>query len=196
MGLAVVAVAALAAATGRPRILEAFIALAFVLGLGLVSGALERPARRPRPVRTTADPALAAAVGERLRQLDQLEHRRVDLGDPWPTLVIGPTGVAVLAPAGPDDADVVRRLRTTAAEVDHLLAGTDASALPVRAVLVTAGTAGGATVVHDVDAEVERVSLDALLDHLARGPLTSMTCVREAHGRLAGSLAPDLRPVR
>lgn len=185
LGLAVIG-------TERVWVFEAAAGLGMLFGLGLASGALDRVPRKPPTVGTAthATPALRAAVSSRLSHLDPLENRRLELGDPWPSLVVGPTGVAVVAPASSGHGEVTARLTRVADEVERRLAGTSAVRLPVRPLLVVEANHAARS---DVVGEVPRVTIDHLLETLARGPLAPMSAVSTAYGRLAGDLAPDLR---
>ena len=190
---ALVAVSVVASVTGRPWVFEALAGLGLLAGLGVACGAFDRRPARSAAAREgqPATPTLRAAVDERLGTLDRLEHRRLDLGAPWPSVVIGPTGVAVIAPASVAHGLVVRRLAAVVAEVRGSLAGTAGGVLPVRGLLVMDRPEVD-RVVDLADEPVSRITADQLLDTLARGTLTRMTVVEEAYGRLAGTLAPDL----
>lgn len=195
--LAVAAAAAVLAlvASQRPWVFETTVGLGALAGLGLATGALDHLPRRhggPRVVDHT-DPALRTALWDRLATLDPLEHRRLELGDPWPSLVVGPTGVSVVAPASLAHAHVAAQLRTVAVQVEHELAGTAAARLPVRALLVVDRDGGAPR--GDRPALVDgvpRVEVDTLLDVLARGTLAPLSVIESAHRRLAAHLVNEL----
>lgn len=195
IGAAVVLIGGLAAAlvTGRAWIFEAIVGLVLLTGIGLACGALDRrQPRRDAPTTVAADssPELRAALEVRLACLDPLEHRRLDLGDPWPSVVVGPTGVAVVAPASAAHRTVARRLQVVVEQIEVRLAGVTAGPLPVRGLVVVDHHDRG--MIDLDDGPVRYVAVTDLLDHLARGPLVAMATVAAVHARLAGDLAPDL----
>ena len=210
---------ALAAAAGlaivgsrRTWVFETTAVLAALAGFALAAGVFDRlPGRQRTTTVDHADPALRAALARRLASLDAVEHRRVELGDPWPNLVVGPTGVSVVAPASTAHAQVAGRLLTVADEVQRALSDTVAADLPVRALLVVApgDTGTHAATDHATDTEtdmaqggdhladgppgVRRIEVDAVLETLARGRLAPLGTIATAYGRLAGRLTMDLR---
>jgi hypothetical protein len=179
-------------ATSALWMFQLLAATGVLVGVVVALGALDPPSRWRRPRHLpVASPELADDVRRRLEELDPVEHRQLDLGRPWPTVVVGPTGIAVVAVADLADAATVRRLRTLVEEVRGLVEVPDAPTIPTVGVLVRPG----ATPARDPEATVLEVAPGELVATLARGPLLPMTAVVWAFTTLAGDLAPDLRLV-
>lgn len=190
-------VLAVQVATGVEGASEALMVLLVMIGALLVIGA-----RRERHQRVDADRAIAAGTSAAIDALDRVEHRRLELGMPWPQLVVGPTGVSIVdlcpgigAPdlatvgvhAGPQRRTCVR-CATAAAAADRarqLLAGVeDGRLVPVR---VLAVVPPGTPICRDAGIEdaLDVVPADRLPDMLARGPVLPMALVDRAFTRLA-----------
>lgn len=199
-GVVIVACAAVVVSTtiiaagvgaGSPWVFEVLAITGLLVGLGVAFGVLDRGPSAPLR-RRYADPTpeLSATVEAQLRALDPVEHRRLDLGAPWPTVVIGPTGVTVVAVASQVDVTSERRLRDVLHQVRGLThARIDERTVEVRALLVVPDhlvplTRGG---------EVQAVPVGELSDAVARGPLLPMATVTALFDRLSGQLAPDLQ---
>jgi 8-oxo-dGTP pyrophosphatase MutT (NUDIX family) len=155
------------------------------------------------PDRSTALQTAAA-----LTRLDGIEHRVMELGEPWPQLVVGPTGATVLDVCridGPVEvvADGVRdgirevscgrcdaaALAATAVRETFEQAGL---AVPVRTVTVMpSGTS--IVVAADAPCDVVVITIEDLGDVLARGPVLPMTTVDAAFARAARTLTTDAR---
>lgn len=187
--------------SGSFWVFELLAATGLLVGLGAAFGAFDRgPLRRVRSARRRrrsatgepqVDPALSASVEAQLATLDAVEHRRLDLGAPWPTVVVGPTGVTVVDVAGRVSGDTVARLRDVVVEV-HRLTRTHAAGgrpIAVRALLVVPDHEVAPTVAQDVTA----VAVADLAGALARGPIVPMATVTALFARLSGQLAPDLQ---
>jgi hypothetical protein len=146
------------------------------------------------------DGRTAALAEHVLSSLDGIEHRRVELGAPWPQLSVGPTGVVVVdvcALEGPValDARGIRRRddrrwccrcdtalgASTAAR--RALAPTDLD-VPVRTIAVVA-TGTSVTIARDAPEEVSLVTVDRLADELARGPVLPMAVVEASFAVLS-----------
>lgn len=140
---------------------------------------------------------LATAAEAQLDRLDLLERRILSLGDPWPQVVVGPTGVFVVA-LGADGSGVT--LGDEAVATDHAGLGTlvaavrrrlgtpaepDQDRLPVRGVRVVDDAAASAADPAS-DPDIEWVPVDGLAAHLADGPVSSMAAVERATRRLSG----------
>ncbi|HSK23462.1 MAG TPA: hypothetical protein VK906_09815 [Egicoccus sp.] len=185
------------AVTGVEGATEALLVLLVLMGALLLAGA-----RRDRRHEVAADRSIAAGTAAAIDALDRVEHRRLELGTPWPQLVVGPTGVSIvemcpsvgplhLTPAGVQT--VARRqacercaaARSAADRARQLLAGIeDGRRIPVR---VLAVVAPGTPVSRDPEADdlVDAVPADRLSDTLARGPVLPMPLVDRAFARLA-----------
>lgn len=189
-------------ATGVEGASEALMVLLVLLGALVVVGA-----RRDQPPIIGADRTIAAGTAAAIDALDRVEHRRLELGTPWPQLVVGPTGVSIVdlcpgvgsarststgAPTasrrGCERCDTVR---ATAERARQLLAGVeDGRNVPVR---VLAVVRPGVPVCRDANTDdgIDAVPADRLSDMLARGPVLPMALVDRAFTRLA-SLAGAL----
>jgi hypothetical protein len=195
MGTAVVAftvavVAAVAIGAGANLwIFEVLAAVGALVGVGLAFGLLDRSpfASRRGRMRTavpSAPPELSAQVTAQLAALDPVEHRSLALGAPWPTVVVGPTGVRVVTVAGTPDAAVLHALDGVVAQVREV-AFPD---LDVTGVLVVPTPARWTR-----HGAVQVIGHDQLADVLARGPLVPMPVVVRVFARVSARLAPDLR---
>lgn len=168
-------------------VFEVLAAFGLFTGLAIAFGFLDRRPRRrlARATGTSADipVGLASEVQERLARLDPVEHRRLEVGSPWPTVVVGPTGVDVVTVAAVADADAagVGRLAAIVSAVRDLLGGLD---VEVTGSLVVARPHGRVTGVGDVRV----VDVDQLGEVLSSGRLVTMPVVAEVFRRLSGSL--------
>lgn len=191
------------AATGVEGATEALLVLLILLGTLLVVAV-----RRNQPQVTVTDRTVAAGSAAAIDALDRVEHRRLELGRPWPQLVVGPTGVSIiemcpgLGPAHPTPAGVPTAsrdgcarcgaARVVAQRARQLLAGIEGGHdVPVRVLAVVppnAQACGGGT---GPAGAFGVVPADRLPDTLARGPVLPMALVERSFTRLA-SLAGAL----
>jgi hypothetical protein len=202
--------AALWWAVGRgPATVVEVLVLAAVVGGLVVSLREPGRARRNDPVRPAPDPGVADVAARALDRLDGIEHRRVELGAPWPAVVVGPTGIHLVdicpvaqgAPArcaGTAAASgcerCVRNTRIIRALRRQLASRGEARPVPVRAVAVVA--AGTSRPPHPAPDHVEVVPVDRLPDALARGPVLPMADVDRAFQALAVLAVPTGAPAR
>jgi hypothetical protein len=202
----VVGAVAIAAGVGAGAlwVFEVLTATGLIVGLGAAFGVFERglPDRRaPHPggrvaATATVAPALSASVDRQIRALDAVEHRRLDLGSPWPTVVIGPTGVTVIAVADRVDGEHVVRLRRVASRIRRSTRGQPADRpVTVDALLVVpdAEVPGTCNRTGAFAADVRTVALRDLPGAVVRGPILPMTTVTALYSQLTGELAPDLQ---
>jgi hypothetical protein len=195
------AIAALATATalvatwnGAVWAFEVVAMLGIVVGLAVAFGWMDRRAGRPRTRRrlyvgSVAAPGLAQATAAQLEKLDPVEHRRLDLGDPWPVVVVGPTGVSVVAVAGDRQGADVRRLEEILGAVASAVATLPGDrAVDIRGLLVVERGRGPTTTT-----QVQPVTPDQLVAVIGHGSLVPMATVTALFARLSGMLAPDLR---
>jgi hypothetical protein len=191
---AAAATATIATWTGAVWAFEIAVGLGIVVGLVVAFGGLDRGKLRWRRARRREDQAAAApwltrATASQLERLDPVEHRRLDLGAPWPVVVVGPTGVSVVAVAGGD-------LRTSTArltDIVEVVSAVTAELRPerhvdVRGLLVVAP---GRTPV--TPAAVQAITPAQLGAAVSHGSLVPMATVTALFARLSGALAPDLR---
>ncbi|MBS3940511.1 MAG: hypothetical protein KG028_06080 [Actinobacteria bacterium] len=184
-------------ATGVEGASEALLVLLVMVGALLVIGTGRR-----RHHGAGADDAIAAGTAAAIDALDRVEHRRLELGTPWPQLVIGPTGVSIvdmcpgvgartLTPVGVHAASQRQTCarcgaaRAAADRARQLLAGVeDGRLVPVR---VLAVVPPGTPICRDTGLEdaLDVVPADRLPDMLARGPVLPMALVDRAFTRLA-----------
>jgi hypothetical protein len=205
--------ATLSWAVGRgPATVVEVVVLFAVLGGLTVSLRDPEPPRRGEPVRPAPDPRVADAAGRALDRLDGIEHRRVELGTPWPAVIVGPTGIHLVdvcpladdpgrrcggasPSAGCPRCD--RNERITRALERQLASEAITRPIPVRTVAVVA-TGSGAP--HPGPAaggdRVEVVAVDRLPDTLARGPVLPMADVDRAFRALAVLTVPAGAPRR
>jgi hypothetical protein len=222
-----IVVVALLAVGGRrssiTSVVEVLAVIAILIGMAVALGVFEGDRRgRGRAASHPAPPAplpTAAAAQACLDGLDRIEHRRIELGEPWPQVVIGPTGVVLvevcgLANASIPDADPLRpprepvptdarcgrcgAARGSIARLREVVAGIpEAAGVPVRSVvLVAPGAADGCGAGQD---EVAVRAADRLADELARGPVLPMATVDAVFAGLARQLTTSpgsLGPVR
>lgn len=188
IALGVLAMVAWWLAFARLQSVPSLATLAPAVGIGVALGVAVRGARSPRAA-TDALP-LAAAAEEQLDRLDVLERRIVPLGDPWPQVVAGPTGVFVVA-LGPTTGEQEARLAAgealahlSAAVRGHVERVEGGWRLAVRGMLVVPSGAGSSTPSHG---DVVLVAVDRLADALATGPVASMAAVERAVGSLSTS---------
>lgn len=199
----VVASALIAAGFGLvpPRAFEVLAGIGLLVGVGAAFGAFDRKnswmrARRDRERRAhAASRPLAAAVDAQLRAVDPVEHRRLDLGEPWPVVLVGPTGVTVVAVADRVVAGGVAQVQRVAEVVREVAA----SHRGVRPVAVTAVLVLPETqlAISALDPSpligVSTVGVGDLPDVLTRGPLVPMATVIALFAQLASRLGPGLR---
>lgn len=196
--LALVALTAIVAALGSDArwVFEAIAATGVVVGVGAALGVLDRERlRRWRGRRRSiAGPEVAAeltaAVLDQLDALDPVEHRLIGLGAPWPTVIVGPTGVIVVAVTGASPCPAVGRLSEVlglAADVAASLPGS--RTVEVRGVLVVPDGAAREPCADGV----RHVRPDELGDAIARGHLLPMATVKVLYARLSGVVAPERR---
>jgi hypothetical protein len=206
--------ATLSWAVGRgPATVVEVLVLAAVVGGLIVSLREPARARTSRPVRPDPDPRIADVAARALDRLDGIEHRRVELGTPWPAVVVGPTGihlvdvcpVAAGSPARCTGAAsaagcerCVRNARITRTLQRQLASEAEARPVPVRTVAVVAADAAGRgyPAPDDGAGRVEVVPVDRLPDALARGPVLPMADVDRAFRALAVLTVPAGAPPR
>jgi hypothetical protein len=162
-----------------------------------------RASRRLLPATVPAE--TAARVQSVLADLDRIEHRLVELGDPWPQLVVGPSGVTLVdlcvpsAPRAPEPtgptrvescarceraATLVRRLRALVGAIP------DVGDVPVRAVVLRPeATALGGRPDALRDGTVVVRPADRLAHELTRGPVLPRATVDEVFAALAREVA-------
>jgi hypothetical protein len=190
-----------AASIGPIQVIEVAVLLVVVAG---VSVSLRRPRSTRGPVvrhgRALPDPEVAAATIAALESLDGIEHRRVELGAPWPAVVVGPTGVHLVdvcpfADGGrcgaPDRLPMdgcarCDRNAAISALIGRQLAGlTGTRQVPIRTLAVVAAGARVPPAADDGDGQVAViVPVDRLPDALARGPVLPMADVERAYRSL------------
>jgi hypothetical protein len=181
--------------TGSRWVFEIVAAVGLLVGIGAVFGVfdrgLPRPDRRGRP--GTRVPQLTgelvATVEAKLGLLDAVEHRRFDLGAPWPVVVVGPTGIRIVAVADRVRSAPLAGLRRVLDVTQDVVAALpDHRPIGVSALLV----------VPDAEAllapvgEVEVIGASDLTDRLTRGSIVPMATVTAAFAHLSGGLVPDL----
>lgn len=166
--------------------------VALLTGSAAAYRVLEGRERRDRPDGLAPDGRTAALAEHVLGSLDRIEHRRVELGTPWPQLSVGPTGVVVVDVCGLEgpvllDATGVRRrddrrscrrccAALRAGDAARRALAPTAAEMPVRTIAVVArGTS--VTIGLDAPAEVSLITVDELADTLTRGPVLSMATV-------------------
>lgn len=195
----VVAASAIAAGVGAGAlwVFEVLAATGLLIGLGAAFGVFERELPGPRDgfpggrfAARQAAPELSASVEEQLQALDPVEHRRLDLGSPWPAVVIGPTGVTIVAVADRVGADHLARLRDIMVQIRRSTrAQQQERRIVVRALLVVPdGEVPGAA-----SAEVRVIPVADVAGAVAGGPILPMSTVTAVFSRLSGELAPDLQ---
>ncbi len=193
--LVVTAVAAAVALVTSGSIASTFGSAAIVvllMGSAVAFGAFDGHGPAEGADGLAPDGRTTALAEHVLGSLDGIEHRRVELGRPWPQLSVGPTGVVVVDVCGLEgpvvlDATGIRRrddqrscARCRAAcaaghAARRALAGSGAQ-VPVRTIaVVAAGTS--VTVAIDAPAETLLINVDELADTLARGPVLPMAVV-------------------
>lgn len=191
----VVAIVATAEATGSlATTLEVAAVSAVLIGVAVAFGALDRSGRPRRDVDQVDERTTTLATAG-IESLDRIEHRRIELGGPWPQLLIGPTGVALVdvceieGPLVVDGAGVHGRddrrpcnrcvSAVRASEVARRELTAAAQSVPVRTVVAVApGTV--VTVRVDAGHDVIVVPADELADVLTRGPVLPMDRVDAA----------------
>jgi hypothetical protein len=189
--------------------LGAAAVVALLVGSAVAFGVFDKR-NGPRQTFGLAPDGRTSALAEHvLGSLDGIEHRRVELGAPWPQLSVGPTGVVVVdvcgleGPVSLDPGGIHRRDdRRSCARCDAALEAGDAARhalapmkmdVPVRTVVVVAaGTS--VTVGDDARTDVSLITVDELADVLARGPVLPMSVVDATFAVLSRTaMAPDLR---
>jgi hypothetical protein len=195
-------------------VVEVVAALGILVGVAVGMGVIDADrGRRRRDRRRAPPPSTAAAAVAGLDGLDRIEHRRIELGDPWPQVVVGPTGVVVVDVcdvAGPETVVVdgivhdgrtgtpcaaCQRLGPTLRRIEAALAPVPGAApmpmsLPVRGVTLVDGPVYGDAGTAPADRVVIR-PVQRLADELARGPVLPMATVDAAFARVA-RLVPSL----
>jgi hypothetical protein len=198
-----------AGSRGPATVLEVLVVLGVLYGGTVTLGGLvgRSTGGRRRTGRGCVDPAAVVAVGRVLDGLDRIEHRRVDLGRPWPAVVVGPTGVHLVgicscchevarrpAAAGvrlarPPEAPCATCARgpRLTEHIRRAVADLDGSRpIPVRTLLVVPGSRprpGGAAS-PGADEHGLVVAPEQLHDALVRGPVLPMAAVDQAYGAL------------
>ncbi|MFA9429866.1 hypothetical protein [Egicoccus sp. AB-alg2] len=208
--VAAVGTVAIVVATGTDGV-GTTIEILVVLGLLAVSLLLASPPRRRTWQLAGADRAMAAVTTAAIDALDRVEHRRVDLGAPFPQMVVGPTGVSIV-----DVCPIRGDVHVTRDGVQEIGAGTtcrrcDAAARAAEAarralheveggpdvpVRVLAVVPPGTRVSRDAglaDA-IDAVPADRLSDRLARGPVLPMALVDRSFTRLAALSGTQVTP--
>jgi virulence-associated protein VagC len=195
--------------------LELMAVLGVLLGVGIAFGAAERRPRRGSsllpPGRGEPDGRLAARVVQTLTACDRIEHRRLEVGNPWPQLLVGPTGAIVvdlcrvggrveLDRSGVRDGGEGRgrpcsrcqdALRIAASLRESLRAA--AIEFPVRTVaVVDEGT--DVVIRPDAPDDVCVVAVDGLADALSRGPVHPMGQVDAAFAQLTRTVGSQRLP--
>jgi hypothetical protein len=184
--------------------------VALLVGSAVAFGVFDKQRDGTRGTLGLAPDGRTSALAEHvLGSLDGIEHRRVELGAPWPQLSVGPTGVVVVDVCGLEgpvslDAGGIRRrddqrscTRCDAAleagdAARHALAPTNMD-VPVRTIaVVAAGTS--VIVADDARTDVSLITVDELADVLARGPVLPMPVVDATFAVLSRTaMVPDLR---
>jgi hypothetical protein len=190
-------IASLVTGKGSVWAFEVLAVLGILAGIAVALGGLDRvtPAWSGRGRAsgvTRAVPWLAEATAAHLASLDPVEHRRLDLGSPWPAVVVGPTGVSVVHvaadPVGPcldRIAEVVATVRAVVAQVSV------AQQVDVQGLFVAAP--GRVSRLPD---GVRRVCPEQLDGALASGPLVPVSTVNALFARLSGQLETAGEPGR
>lgn len=176
------------------------VVVALLLGSAVAFGGFDRHERPDRSDGLAPDGRTAALAEHVLASLDRIEHRRVELGTPWPQLSVGPTGVVVVDVCGVEgpvllDATGVHRRddRRSCRRCDAVFQAGDAArgalaataaGVPVRTIAVVApGTS--VTIALDAPADVSLMTVDELADALTRGPVLPMATVDAAFAVLS-----------
>jgi hypothetical protein len=198
-----VAAAVLAAGlgVGAPWIFEVLAGVGLLVGVGAAFGAFDLRGERARRWtgharrRPVASRSLTEAVDAQLHTLDQVEHRRLDLGDPWPVVIVGPTGVTVVAVADRIGVRTVARAREVAEVARDLAAARPSQRrVAVATVLVLPdGQAAPPPLERARLTGIATVGVRDLPDVLARGPLVPMATVIAIFAQLSSRLGSDLR---
>jgi hypothetical protein len=188
------ATAVIATWTGAVWAFEIAVVLGIVVGVVVAFGGLDRGklgrrrTRRREDLAAMAAPWLTQATASQLDDLDPVEHRRLDLGAPWPVVVVGPTGVSVVAVAGGDPRTATARLTDVVAVVAAVTAELPpARQVDVRGLLVVAPGRTPPT-----PPTVQVITPAQLGPAVAHGSLVPMATVTALFARLSGVLAPDL----
>lgn len=173
---------------------------ALLMGSAVAFGVFDRRERTDRSDGLAPDGRTAALAEHVLGSLDGIEHRRVELGAPWPQLSVGPTGAVVVdvcgleGPVALDATGIHRRDdRRSCRRCDAALRAGNAArralaptaaGVPVRTIAVVApGTT--VNVALDAPAEVSLITVDELADALTRGPVLPMATVEAAFAVLS-----------
>jgi hypothetical protein len=185
--------------------LEVAAVFAVLIGAAIAFGALDRPSRPP-VTEEPADHRTESLTTSTLESLDGIEHRRIELGTPWPQLLVGPTGVVVVdvchleGPLVVDGTGIHRRGERSCCT----RAATDTAAsslarrqligagllVPVRTVLTVAPDTE-VEVRPDARQDILVVSADQLADVLVRGPVLPMARVDAVFALLARTVTAD-----
>lgn len=195
----VAAIVAAAQATGSlTTTLEVAAVVAVLIGAAVAFGALDRSGTSSDD--EMPDERTMATAGRALDSLDRIEHRRLDLGTPWPQLLVGPTGVAVVEVCDLDGPLVVGGTGVRRADDRHPCAravaaleasetarralGASGQVVPVRTILAVPPRTQ-VTLRLDSPQEMVVVPVDELVDALVRGPVLPMGRVDAAFALLA-----------
>lgn len=181
------------------RVFEVLAGVGLLVGVGAAFGAFDRDSAGGRGHQSAGgaatSPSLAAAVDAQLRAVDAVEHRRLDLGEPWPVVVVGPTGITIVSVADRVADERVAQLRRVA-EVARGVAASQPGVRPVAVVAVLvlperelAASALAASPLTGVSA----VGVRGLSEVLVRGPLVPMATVIALFAQLSSQLGPGLR---
>jgi hypothetical protein len=183
--------------------------VALLVGSAVAFGVFDKRNGTRGTLGLAPDGRTSALAEHVLGSLDGIEHRRVELGAPWPQLSVGPTGVVVVdvcgleGPVALDSGGIRRRDdRRSCTRCDAALEAGDAARralaptkmdVPVRTIaVVAAGTS--VTVADDARTNVSLITVDQLADVLARGPVLPMPVVDATFAVLSQTaMASDLR---
>jgi hypothetical protein len=190
LGIVALGVLGWAAPRGVTALVEVAVLLGVLVGVFVTFGGSLRsgPTRTGDPA-GPPDPDVAAAAAAVLDRLDGIEHRRLDLGHPWPAIVVGPSGVhlvdvcpmvADVARCPSADAGRCRRCEASARILSRVRRAVEElgpdRAIPVSAVAVVGDTCSGSA----AGGSVQLVPAHRLQDTLARGPVLPMATVDAA----------------
>ncbi len=205
----VVAAAALATTGSIGWTVGSAAVVTMLMGSTAAFGVFDGRERRDRPEGLAPDARTAALAEHVIGSLDRIEHRRVELGAPWPQLSVGPTGVVVVDVCGVEgpvllDATGIRRRddRRSCRRCDAALQAGHAArralapcapGVPVRTIAVVARDTS-VTIGLDAPSDVSLITVDELADALTRGPVLSMATVEAAFAVLSRTaVAPGPR---
>jgi hypothetical protein len=191
LGIVALGVLGWAAPRGVTTLVEVAVLLGVLVGVFVTFGGSLRsgPPRTADRAPGPPDPDVAAAAAAVLDRLDGIEHRRLDLGHPWPAIVVGPSGVHLVdvcptvddvAHCASADADRCRRCEASARILSRVRRAVEElgpdRAIPVSAVAVVGNACSGPA----AGGSVQLVPAHRLQDTLARGPVLPMATVDAA----------------